>query len=157
MDTVKNGQPLFTTKPLERAQAFAFGRAIEANPTFCNVYVVPAKGDRFRVQYQPADDSGLDGMRARRLQESVARALQEGGRYTWDRDESGRFYRVETLSGETYEVAVDGSSCSCLHYETRLKAIGNVGCKHVIAYRLGLGKRADGKPLRADVLNLEWE
>lgn len=140
-------EAVFTTQPMTKEKAFQYAKAIEGNPNFTEVFVVPRANERFAVQYRPATEEGMEAEKARKLEANVRKALAEGPKYLWDAADTGRFYRVKTTSNSVYEVASDGSTCDCMDFVGRCMKLGGVGCKHVIALKLGLGKRTDGKPL----------
>lgn len=141
----------FRTPLMKREEAFELARAFEADPQWTDVFVEPKANNRFVVTYRPANSEGWDVKRTQMLQASATKALEEGRYYLWDPDESGRYFRLESNSRETYDVASDGSDCSCPHHRTRCAPVG-ASCKHIVALKLGLGKRTDGKPMKVGVL-----
>lgn len=68
------------------------------------------------------------------------RAVMEGSEYLWDLDDEGAFWRVESLSGECYEVTPQ--SCTCEDWvcqplqEDRAKPRR---CKHILALAAQVG------------------
>ena len=159
MDVVINGRLGYRSDLMKEQEAFRFARCLTANERFTEVFVFHdprAKGERaWYLQWQPAtDEAGLEIL-ARLIAKQNLRAQKEGEQYVWDAADTGPFWRVATVSKQVYEVGADGRSCTCPHYEIRLKAHG-VPCKHLIAFNAKMGRRADGSPLDPSRLALEW-
>jgi len=145
MQGIYHGQDQNRTKPMERAQALRFARALEANPRFTNVSVAesrqakaPAK--RWVVWYQSSNPARRAAVRDREQTARQQRAEAEGSRYLWVLDTDHPFFHCLSTSGEVWEVT--HASCSCPDATYRCKPAGLL-CKHSLALISGVGQQVD--------------
>jgi hypothetical protein len=121
----------FRSRLLTFQRATAWAKALEANPRFTEVSVVPsarAKSStvRYYVTYMPSSLSRQQAILDRERLSRVKRAESETFAFTWDAD-LGAFRCHSGTSGKEYEVTV--SSCTCGDWLGRGRA-NSLPCKH---------------------------
>lgn len=141
---------IYKTGPMSFVAALAFSKMQEANPLYREAFVVglprvldPAKP--YRVIYKPATSHAQQATLADLQAEQDARAAAQMDRYEVSFGTRGphSYDVVNTKTGNCYEVFWDGErgSCSCPHYECRLRAAEVLVCKHarIVALHLERG------------------
>lgn len=134
MDTLSRHGAQFRTKLLCLPHAQSFAEALRANAMWDSVEVFEsrrAKGERrWYVAYEPASDGAKKALVRRHQDRRAARATAELDEYLIVPDEGGRFFWVQSASGEVYEVT--RFDCSCPDHEFRCREAG-IRCKHQLA------------------------
>lgn len=151
--TTKAGIVTRQTVPMSLGRANSFAKCLNANGYFSQATVEPtSKGsNRYVVCYLPADPNKQESLVAGYQQEQVERAIIEMVGYTWENAGRGGQY-VTTLpdpkTGQRDTWLVTADSCTCPHFQYRLKSTGCL-CKHIVAFHaMGFGpQEAEPSPV----------
>ena len=134
MEMLSRNGAQFRTKLMTEAHAESFAAALRANSQWDGVMVYEsprAKGEkRHYVVYHHADGAQRQALLQRQEDKRAARAEAELDHYLIVPNECGRFFWVQSTSGEVYEVT--RFDCSCPDHEHRCREAG-IRCKHQIA------------------------
>jgi len=132
----KNGAQ-YRTKLMTEAHAESFAAALRANAQWDGVMVYEsrrAKGERRHyVVYHPASAEARRAILTRQEGKRAVRAAAELDQYLIVPDEDGRFYWVQSTSGEVYEVTC--FDCTCPDREFKARQAG-ISCKHMLALEI---------------------
>lgn len=141
MHTLTHAGPGYRSPLTTKAQAADLARRLREDPHFTGVQLLEStrssKRARFYVVCLPNSEEKRLELLAHHQDERYRKAEQEGPHLVWRADEGGQFWHVLSLSGEVYQVASGGQSCTCR--DAGVCADNGLQCKHALALQLGLG------------------
>ena len=138
MEILSRNGAQYRTKLLTEAHAQQFASCLRSNTLFTGVMVYESDRAkhperRFYVVYHPSDPDACAAILERQQQQRADKARAEADEYLIVPDEGGRFFWVQSASGEVYEVT--DFSCTCPDAEFRCKEAG-IRCKHSLALEI---------------------